>query len=286
MKNDLEEFLRELSLKGYSEHTIKSYRRDLEEFISKPNPSLYLRNLYEKRLSKTTIARKISSLRSFMKFLLKKKRINPSTLDDIPSPRYAKEPFKALSVEDVFSLLDQFYKKDFHGIRNMAILELLYSSGLRVSEVSNLNIEDLMIEDGFLRVRKGKGKKERIVPFGERAKQRLKEYMVQREILLRERGVETEALFVNKSGGRLSPRSIERIVKDLGKKVGLEDIYPHMLRHSFATHLLERGADLRAIQEMLGHSSLSTTEKYTHIALEKLIEIYDKAHPRGRDQDV
>ncbi len=287
MRNELEAFLESLRASGYSEHTIDAYRRDLSEFLgnlkgslSEENIKNHIKFLLEKGNSKSTISRKLSSIRSFMRFLVRTKRMSKPTKLDI-KVRARKKPFPSLNTENTFQILDQEPSNTFQGTRDAAILELLYSSGLRVSELSGLNMEDVNLSSEFLVVRKGKGRKERVVPFGKKAKEKLLAYMEKRKELLRKLKREEGALFLNRNGGRLTSRSIERIVRAWAEKVGIPGVHPHMLRHSFATHLLERGADLRAIQMMLGHKSLSTTERYTHIALEKLMEIYDKAHPRG-----
>jgi integrase/recombinase XerC len=182
---------------------------------------------------------------------------------------------KFLTVDDVFSLIEKPEGIGFLPVRDRAMLELLYSSGLRVGELSGLNAEDIHIREGLVKVR-GKGKKERIVPMGRKAVEALKAYLIERVILKRK----DKALFLNRSGSRLTDRGVRRIVVKYARAILLDSrIGPHTLRHTFATHLLQSGADLRVIQELLGHSSLSTTQKYTHLDITHLMDVYDKAHP-------
>ena len=273
MKRDLDRFLDSLRLKGYSDNTLDAYRRDVEEFLRFFNgePSSYISYLLSKGLSKATIARKLFAVKGFLRFLGM-----GDLADSLPKVKIKKAPPRALSVEDVFSVLSRD-GDDFIAIRNMAMAELLYSSGIRVSELVSLDLEDMDLTARFLRVKRGKGGKERVVPFGRKARERILKYLPLRDRITKP---QERALFVSRRGTRITARTVERVIKGLWEKMGIPGVHPHMLRHSFATHLLERGADLRAIQEMLGHSNLSTTEIYTHVALEKLMEIYDKAHPR------
>jgi len=244
----------------------------------------YLSFLHRKN-RKSSVSRKLSTLRSFFKYLIKEGIVSSNPAKNVSTPKVEKPLPSTLSVDEVFRLIDspketeskkrsEFSKKGIQ--RDIAILELLYSSGLRVSELVGLNISQLDLDLGLVRVM-GKGRKERIVPVGKKACEALKDY-------LKERGkINGEGpLFINKMGQRLSSRSVGRLVKRYSLISGIfRKVTPHSLRHSFATHLLDGGADIREIQEMLGHSSLSTTQRYIHISLGKLMEVYDKAHPRS-----
>jgi len=229
-----------------------------------------------------SVARKVSSLKGFFRFLKKRKWLSTDPSQGVFAPKIPKKLPNFLSVDEVFHLLKEDHQEDPLTLRNRAILELTYSSGLRVSEVASLNIQD--IDDSLRLIRVlGKGGRERIVPVGGKALSAIHTYFPGREALIRNRkdGVVPQALFLNRFGGRLTPRSIERMIKIFARKQGLaRKVNPHALRHSFATHLLGAGADLRSIQEMLGHASLSTTQKYTHVSLERLMQVYDKSHPR------
>ncbi len=289
MRKEIEAFINHLKASGYSEHTISAYKRDLEEFTShfKSLDQESLRNfvkiLARKGNSRSSISRKLSSLKTFIKFLSEAGKSPPPPGISI---KFTRKPFESLSLEDTMKILNLPKDQSFKATRDAAIVELLYSSGLRVSEISNLNLEDIDLESEFLRVKAGKGKKDRVVPFGRPAREKLEMYIAERSKLLERLKKDQNALFLNIKGGRLTPRSIQRIVKECGRRVGISGLHPHMLRHSFATHLLDAGASLRAIQEMLGHSNLSTTERYIHTSLEKLVEIYDKTHPRSAKKDV
>jgi integrase/recombinase XerC len=233
---------------------------------------------------RTTLSRKLSAVRSFFTFLEKKglRKGNPAA--DISTPRQEKYIPNTLPVDEMFRLLDRPDREKPLGLRDLAILEVLYSCGIRVSELAGLNPDSIDFEERLVKVF-GKGGKERIVPIGKEAIHAVKAYLESTAGIRRkaQAGRETQPLFVNFRGGRLSTRSIGKIVKKYGKEVGLmTDISPHDLRHTFATHLLDGGADLRSVQELLGHASLSTTQKYTHVSLDRLMEVYDKAHPRSK----
>jgi integrase/recombinase XerC len=244
----------------------------------------FLSSLYRQRLKRTTITRKIAALRSFFKYLLRegKIRFNPAEL--IQTPRSEKYVPTFLSVEEAFLLLDGEFKQNFMGLRDRAILELFYSCGIRLSELTSIDLHDIQWHQSLIRV-KGKGRKERIVPVGRNALSALKEYLEKAKELFggkREDHADTP-LFVSKRGNRLTPRSAARIVVKVAQAHGIKKkVSPHVLRHSFATHLLDAGADLRAIQELLGHQSLSTTQKYTSVSVKKIMETYDMAHPRAK----
>jgi integrase/recombinase XerC len=233
----------------------------------------YLSFLHRKN-RKSSIARKVSTLRSFYKYLVREHIVSINPAKNVATPKAEKPLPTALTVDEAFRLMESPMEKEH--LRDRAILELLYSSGLRVSELVGLDTSQLDQELGIVKVM-GKGRKERIVPVGKKAIEALQTY-------LKDRGhVGADApVFVNTRGGRLTSRSVGRLVKKYTRHSGVfRKISPHSLRHTFATHLLDAGADIREIQEMLGHASLSTTQRYTHISLGKLMEVYDKAHPRS-----
>jgi len=244
----------------------------------------YLSFLHRKN-KKSSIARKISTLRSFYKYLVREQVIPSNPAKSISTPKVEKTLPTTLTVDEAFRLMESpktIPEKLFRegsrekGLRDRAILELLYSSGLRVGELVGLNSNQLDLDLGIVRVM-GKGRKERIVPVGVKAIEVLKTYLEERGILNGE-----EPIFINSLGGRLTARSVGRLIKKYSRHSGIfRKVSPHSLRHTFATHLLDAGADIREIQEMLGHSSLSTTQRYTHVSMGKLMEVYDKAHPRS-----
>jgi len=291
--------------KGYSPHTIKNYHIDLKqfsEFLGSRNKSsrkgesgleieavdatairAYLGSLYG-RLTRTTIARKLSAVRSFLLFLEKKGLIQSNPAADIATPKLEKYIPVYLPVDDVFRLLERPDREKPLGLRDLAILEVLYSCGIRVSELEALNTSGIDFEEHLVRVI-GKGNKERIMPIGRTALKAVRNYLDAVQYLRKKVGDVSKdgPLFINSRGGRLSARSIGRIIKRYAIESGLtSEISPHSMRHTFATHLLDGGADLRSVQELLGHASLSTTQKYTHVSLDRLMEVYDKAHPRSK----
>ncbi len=296
MKKIIDSFTRWLDAeKGYSEHTISGYKRDLEEFIEGLEGTVmpteihsvhirrYVVSLHGKN-NNATVGRKLSALRTFFRFLQRQKLISHDPVAGITGPKVGRSIPVFLTVDEMFTLLETPNEKDRFMLRDGAILELLYSTGIRVAELVSRDIDDLDFETEVLRVR-GKGKKERLVPVGLPAKEAVKAWLPQRQQLIAARAgrgkePEKKALFLNGRGGRLSTRSVERMVRGYGERAGITQIVtPHALRHSFATHLLEMGADLRSVQELLGHASLSTTQRYTHLTLDHLSEVYDKAHP-------
>lgn len=296
MKEALKKFSNYLSSeKGYSDHTVKSYNRDLLEFqkcleaqidvdeISKNHIRKFIVSLHGHN-NGASVARKLSALRTFFKYLQRVELIRADPLEGIRSPKISKTIPVFLTVDEVFLLLDTPDKGDTFRSRDHAVMELLYSTGMRVAELVSRNMRDLDFDTEMIRVR-GKGNKERLVPVGRPAKEAVRAWLPVREKLLmarieRGRVADKEALFLNGRGGRLSTRSVERMVKGYGERAGIaQTVTPHALRHSFATHLLEMGADLRSVQELLGHASLSTTQRYTHVTLDHLNEVYDKAHP-------
>jgi integrase/recombinase XerC len=289
MKEHINAFIRYLEVeRDVSFHTIRAYRKDLEEFCEyvKTEPEKidmidvrgFIADQIRKGLSKTTAGRRLSSVRSFFNFLYREGHIklNPAKL--VSNVKVPKLLPKFLSVDETFSLIEKPEGMGFLPARDRAILELLYSSGLRVAELSGLNTEEVNIREALIKIR-GKGKKVRIVPVGSKAIDALKSYSIER-ILLKSK---ESALFLNRLGTRLTDRGVRRIVVKYAKASSIQGrIGPHTLRHSFASHLLQGGADLRVIQELLGHSSLSTTQKYTHLDVRHLMDTYDKAHPLAR----
>jgi integrase/recombinase XerC len=299
-----QDFLRYLKVeRNYSDHTVRNYESDLRQFagfmgqrgkqiggedktplvpgqIDHLDIRAYLASLY-RRNAKSSVARKLSTLRSFFGYLVRQAEIKQNPADMVSAPKMGKPIPDFLPVDEVFQLMHGPDTDSVLGSRDRAILEVLYSCGLRVSELTALNLDSLDLELGIARVI-GKGNKERVVPIGDKAKKALSNYLEKRGELLAGR-TERGALFLNNRGGRLSSRSVARLVKKHMQRCNLgRPLSPHGLRHSFATHLLDAGADLRAIQEMLGHVSLSTTQRYTHLSVDKLMAEYDKAHPRSR----
>jgi integrase/recombinase XerC len=333
----ISKFLDSLRKQNASPHTLRNYQSDLEQFLdylkppgeSTTRPPLerldhhlireYLGRLYDQRLAKTSIARKLSALRSFFDYCVGEGMLKESPARLIHSPKLPKHIPTVRTAEEINRFLDSLgatfreeaveagaaRAKIAQGLpllkRDRAILELLYASGLRVSELVGLDLKDIDLHEQVLRVR-GKGRKERLVPYGSKAKAALEAYWPLREELLAEarrsaapeppggrerklgptRGRDDEAVFLNYAGERLTARSVGRLVKKYTQLANVPwDLHPHALRHAFATHLLADGADLRAIQELLGHRSLSTTQRYTKVSIEQLMQVYDKAHPRA-----
>ena len=284
--------------KGYSHHTIVNYRRDLLEFANKAGKEIdlgvidapiirnYVYSLNIKNKS-SSVARKLSAVRSFFKFLEQENMIHRNPMGSISMPKQEQHIPVFLSVDEVFALLESPGMGDNFATRDRAGLELLYSTGMRVSELVACNLASLDFESEMVRV-KGKGNRERMVPIGTQAIKTLRAYLPEREAFLRNRlqqgkMIDKEAVFLNNRGTRLTTRSVERLIAEYGRKAGInKPVTPHVLRHSFATHLLEMGADLRSVQELLGHASLSTTQKYTHVDMVHLMKVYDKAHPKAR----
>ncbi len=237
----------------------------------------------KKGQARTTLRRKLSSLNAFFRFLQRQGILAINPAEGIQSPRARHELPPYLSIDQAREMVNLKTSGDFFSMRDRAILELLYSSGIRVSELSGLDTEDISFSPEMIKVR-GKGSKERVVPFGTHACEAVKNYLPLRESMLNKRKISGEkALFINRLGSRLSSRGIQRIVEKRRLQTGIPaQVTPHAFRHSMATHLLESGADLRSIQELLGHVSLATTQKYTHLELSKLMDAYLAAHPRAR----
>jgi integrase/recombinase XerC len=317
MKPAIQQYLGYLrSVRNASPNTLRSYAIDLSQFVSfltppeTETPHLrdvthlmireFLGHLHDHKLQKSSIARKVAAIRSFFKFAVREGMVLQNPARMVATPKLPRRVPSVLSAEDMGAFLDGIASapiavpgsgRSARGRRvdplmvkrDRAILELLYASGLRVSELTGLNLADIERKEKMLRVL-GKGNKERIVPYGSKAEQALEAYSPVREAILRKAGRKgnVEAVFLNHLGTRLTTRSVARIVKKYVRLVNVNwDLHPHSLRHAFATHLLADGADLRAIQELLGHSSLSTTQRYTHATIRQLLEVYDKAHPRA-----
>jgi integrase/recombinase XerD len=295
MESFISHFIDYLSVeRGFSQNTLLAYKRDLEEFLrfllrngidswEKPDENLLTKFrlfLKNRGLSTSTVSRKIYAIKTFYRFLLQEGKIKYDPASEFSAPKTLKKLPSVLTVKEVEKLLNIPFENKEKDIRDSAILEVLYATGIRVSELISLSIDDINLEVGYLKVF-GKGNKERIVPLGKKAIQALKNYLENsRQILLK--GKNSNFLFVNNRGNKFTRQGIFFLLKFYSKKAGInKKITPHTLRHSFATHLLERGADLRSVQEMLGHSNISTTQIYTHITRERLKEIYKKAHPRA-----
>ncbi len=288
--------------RNVSENTRMAYIGDLEDFAEFLYAKNYIKNndeiinigtetiraylvyLFQQRVRKATVNRKISSLRSFYKYLIRNGKTMKNPAEMIQTMKMEKYIPNFLSVDEMFELLKTRKDSSISDLRNLAMLELFYSSGLRLSELAGLNVADLNFKEALVKVR-GKGRKERIVPIGSPARSALQEYLAKTGEVRKKSDAASlnNPLFLNMRGARITGRSIARILDDTVKKSGIgRKISPHALRHTFATHLLNEGADLRSIQELLGHESLSTTQKYTAVNISRMMEIYDKAHPRAK----
>jgi integrase/recombinase XerC len=306
MQELLTQFLEHLRYeRNVSEHTLRNYQSDLEQFVDYLSPAHpktgkrtapapaeidhitireWLASLHSAQKKKSSIARKLAALRTFFQFLVREGmlELNPAKL--VSTPRLEKKLPKHLSIEEAIRFIETPDIETELGKRDRAMLELMYATGVRVAELTKLNLGHIDFKNRLIRV-SGKRRKERIVPFGEPALEALRSYLDVRDGLLDAAPVserEPEALFLNYQGTRITTRSVGRVVeKYIRVCAGRYDISPHALRHSFATHLLDSGADLRDIQELLGHARLSSTQIYTHVSMEKLIKVYDKAHPKA-----
>jgi integrase/recombinase XerC len=282
------------NIKGLSKNTTSSYQRDLNKLskflqasdingfngLSEEICSAWIADLFQHNVSARSIQRHISSAKGFFNYLKKIGLVTDSPFDLISSPKSPSHLPSVLSPEEVSQLLN-FKPKNTQEKRDLAIIELIYSSGLRVSEAVNINLNDFEDNKNFLRVL-GKGSKTRLVPVGRYAQNAINDWVVEREKL----STNDNALFVNLRGNRISTRSVQERIKNIAIMQGLPPVNPHMLRHSFATHLLESSGDLRSIQELLGHSSLSTTQIYTRLDYQHLIKVYEKSHPRAHKKNV
>ncbi len=310
MREHLQPFLDFLRLnRNLSRHTVRAYGSDLSQFLAFAQEQLgreplvedfdhrlvrgYLASIYERRQASSSSARKLAAVRTFARYLRREELLegNPGTL--VPAPKVERRMPAHMAVDEVGALLAAPDPATPLGLRDRAILELFYASGLRLSELVGLDLEDVNLSSRMVRVL-GKGGKERIVPFNPAAAAAMRDYLPARRELLRRGGAagassprdharrRDDPLFVNYRGGRLSSRSIARMLEGYVKRVGAQrGISPHALRHSFATHLLERGADLRAIQELLGHARITTTQRYTHVSAAQITELYRRTHPRA-----
>lgn len=280
-----------------SRETVRAYRRDLLDlclFLERagggrrpPGPRqvkaghlrAWVGDMHRRGLSATTIARRLSAVRSLFRWLARRGEVSANPAEELANPKRAERLPDRLDVEDVAAVLEAPEAGTAAGRRDRALLELLYGAGLRVSELVGLDVDDLHLRERTVRVL-GKGRKERIVPFGRRAAAALRAYLAA-SAPLRERSG-SAALFLNMRGGRLTDRSVRRILDRAVRRAALaRGVHPHALRHSFATHMLESGMDLRAIQELLGHARLSTTQRYTKLSLERVLDVYDASHPRA-----
>jgi len=276
--------------KRVSEHTLKSYQRDIKQLVSycaaheieqwqdilPIDIRNHIANRHRKGLSSKSLQRELSAIRSFYNYLLKKLLVQNNPAKQIKAPKQERKLPKVLDVDQMSGILDS-PPDSFLEIRDLAMFELFYSSGLRLSELADLNMDDIDLSERELRVLKGKGGKQRILPIGGKAVTALKKWFLYRT------NTTDLAVFISNKGKRLGQRSIQLRLNRWCKKIGLpEHVHPHMLRHSFASHLLESSHDIRAVQELLGHSNLSTTQIYTHLDFQHLAEVYDKAHPKAK----
>jgi len=290
----ISQFLASLRQKNASPHTLKAYSGDLENFAAYAGPRGwraidhitirgFLSHLYEKGLGKTSVARSLAAVRSLYRWLAQEGVVeqNPAAL--IATPKLPKKLPRVPTIEEMNTVLDgEMPQVASFPQRDRLMFELLYGCGIRNSELIGANLDDIRLSSEAMLVR-GKGKKERYVPFGDAVKSALAAYLPARQLLLSQHRRNTPALLINQRGGRLTTRSVGRIVKKIAVAKGLSpDVHPHTLRHAFGTHLLEEGADLRAIQEMLGHERLSTTQRYTQLSMKHVLAVYDQTHPRAK----
>ncbi len=295
MRDMIKEFVYYLTVeRGLAANTLESYTRDLEQYSSfltkhgvtsfqsttKTNVMAYLLNLQKQGKATSTISRHLAALKSFYQYLLREKHIEQDPTMNLESPKLQKKLPRVLTVKEVELLLNQPNLAEPAGLRDKAMLELLYATGIRVSELISLDRDHVNLEMGYVRCF-GKGSKERIIPLGSLAKKFVEEYLQRSRVKLTKTKDE-KALFVNHHGRRMTRQGFWKIIKKYAKEAGIaKDITPHTLRHSFATHLLENGADLRSVQEMLGHADITTTQIYTHLTKGRLKEVYSKTHPRA-----
>jgi integrase/recombinase XerD len=283
--------------KGSSQNTIESYLRDLEQYtqfldkvhgvkkpdqIEKMHIESYMRSL-KRHMTTKSMVRKLTAIRSFHHFLFLEKEVDEDVVKAIESPKIEKHLPQVLSVDEVMSILNQIDLSKPLGLRNQALLELIYGSGLRVSELLDIEMEDIHLNQGYIMV-KGKGSKERMVPISDPAVVALRNYIIKgRDVFIKDH--KTSYVFINQQGSRLSRQGFFKLLKKLASDAQIQtDCSPHTLRHSFATHLLENGMDLRTLQTLLGHEDISTTQIYTHISQKRIKEIYQNAHPRAKEE--
>ena len=295
MQKAATQFLRSLRQRNASPNTILAYGKDLAEFVTYIGPIErpdeldhvrirgFLSHLLERGLGKTSTARHLAAIRSLYKWLAREGKVKQNPASLVSTPKLPKKLPRVPTIEEVNNVLDgQLPETAAFVERDKMILELLYGCGLRNSELIGINLDDIHWSNETILVR-GKGRKERMVPLGDAAAEAIRQYLPKRKELLSARKKATPALLINLRGQRLTTRSVGRIVKHIAISKGLSpDVHPHTLRHAFGTHLLEEGADLRAIQEMLGHERLSTTQRYTQLSMKHVVEVYDKTHPRAK----
>ena len=292
--NAVADFLRHLRERNASPHTLKAYSADLANFAAYAGSRGwnkidhiairgFLSQLYEKGLSKTSVARSLAALRSLYRWLAQEGVVEQNPAKLVATPRLPKKLPRVPTIEEMNAVLDgQMPEAAAFPERDRLMLELLYGCGIRNSELTGINLDDIRLSAEAILIR-GKGKKERYVPFGESAKRALGAYLPQRQATLGQARKSTPALLINQRGGRLTTRSVGRIIKKIAVAKGLSpDVHPHTLRHAFGAHMLEEGADLRAIQELLGHERLATTQRYTQLSMKHVLEVYDRTHPRAR----
>ena len=288
------DFLRHLRERNASPHTIKAYSGDLANFaayagsrgwreIDHITIRGFLSQLYDKGLSKTSVARSLAAVRSLYRWLAQEGVVEQNPAKLVATPKLPKKLPRVPTIEEMNSVLDgQMPETAAFPERDRLMLELLYGCGIRNSELTGINVDDIRLSAEAILIR-GKGKKERYVPFGESARNTLAAYLPARQSALGEMGKNTPALLINQRGGRLTTRSVGRIIKKIAVAKGLSpDVHPHTLRHAFGAHMLEEGADLRAIHELLGHERLATTQRYTQLSMKHVLEVYDRTHPRAR----
>jgi integrase/recombinase XerC len=290
----IDKFLQSLRQRNASVHTLKAYTGDLENFaeyvrlrdwrsIDHLTIRGFLSHVYEKGLGKTSVARALAAVRSFYRWLAQEGVVeqNPAAL--VSTPKLPKKLPRVPTIEEMNTVLDgEMPEVASFPERDRMLFELLYGCGIRNSELIGINLDDIRLSSEAILIR-GKGKKERYVPFGDSVKSALASYLPVRQQRLAERKKNTAALLINQRGGRLTTRSVGRIIKKIAVAKGLSpDVHPHTLRHAFGTHMLEEGADLRSIQEMLGHERLSTTQRYTQLSMKHVLEVYDQTHPRAK----
>ena len=294
VEKSIDQFLRVLREQNASVHTIKAYAGDLDGFAAYIGPRDwkridhvvirgFLSHLYEKGLGKTSVARALAAVRSLYRWLAQEDIVEQNPAKLVSTPKIPKKLPRVPTIEEINSVFDgAMPDASAFPERDRLLLELLYGCGIRNSELIGINLEDVRVSAEAILIR-GKGKKERYVPFGGAAAEALSGYLPVRQKLLADKRKSTGALLVNHRGGRLTTRSVGRIVKKIAVAKGLSpDVHPHTLRHAFGTHMLEEGADLRAIQELLGHERLSTTQRYTQLSMKHVLQVYDQTHPRAK----
>lgn len=288
------DFLRHLGERNASPHTVKAYARDLANFSAYAGSRGwkqidhiairgFLSQLYEKGLSKTSVARSLAAVRSLYRWLAREGVVEQNPAKLVATPKLPKKLPRVPTIEEMNAVLDgKMPETAAFPERDRLMLELLYGCGIRNSELTGINLEHIGLSTELILIR-GKGKKERYVPFGESVKLALAAYLPARQVTLAETHKNNSALLINRRGGRLTTRSVGRIIKKIAVAKGLSpDVHPHTLRHAFGTHMLEEGADLRAIQELLGHERLATTQRYTQLSMKHVLQVYDQTHPRAK----